>query len=199
MGQINLDIFEVQPIFDEVKVSKKNRTSLTPARLFLYFLFIIFYLGCLATAFIFYLGNRPIDFRRAAARHRQCRGAIRLPHHQQTIVCLLPAILQVVEKAFRVSKGNLEMRPIFHFTERRIEAHICICFVAYKVYKELERVIRHAGIAMSVDKVLDIAKTIITIDVRTDGVHGVSKRTLFLTEEQKAIKQLFEMDTTKGD
>lgn len=85
----------------------------------------------------------------------------------------------------------------FHFTERRIEAHICICFVAYKVYKELERVIRHAGIAMSVDKVLDIAKTIITIDVRTDGVRGVSKRTLFLTEEQKAIKQLFEMDTTK--
>ena len=52
------------------------------------------------------------------------------------------------------------MRPIFHFTERRIEAHICICFVAYKVYKELERVIRHAGIDMSVDKVLDIAKTI---------------------------------------
>ena len=48
---------------------------------------------------------------------------------------------------------------------------------------------------MSVDKVLDIAKTIITIDVRTDGVRGVSKRTLFLTEEQKAIKQLFEMDT----
>ena len=107
--------------------------------------------------------------------------------------------LWVVEKAFRVSKGNLEMCPIFHFTERRIEAHICICFVAYKVYKELERAIRHAGIAISVDKVLDIAKTIITIDVRTDGVRGVSKRTLFLTEEQKAIKQLFEMDTTKDD
>ena len=60
-----------------------------------------------------------------------------------------------------------EMRPIFHFTERRIEAHVCICFVAYKVYKELERVIRHVGIAMSVDKVLDIAKTIITIDVKS--------------------------------
>lgn len=24
------------------------------------------------------------------------------------------------------------MRPMFHFTERRIEAHICICFIAYK-------------------------------------------------------------------
>ena len=32
--------------------------------------------------------------------------------------------LWVVEKAFRVSKGNLEIRPIFHFTERRIEAHV---------------------------------------------------------------------------
>ena len=74
-----------------------------------------------------------------------------------------------------------------------------ICFVAYKVYKELERIIRLAGIAMSVDKVLDIAKTIITIDVRTDGVHGVSKRTLFLTEEQKAIRQLFKVDALKTD
>ena len=49
--------------------------------------------------------------------------------------------LWVVERAFRVSKGTLEMRPMFHFTERRIEAHVCICFIAYKVYKELERLI----------------------------------------------------------
>ena len=45
--------------------------------------------------------------------------------------------LWVVERAFRITKGSLEARPIFHFTERRIEAHICICFVAYKLYKEL--------------------------------------------------------------
>ena len=45
------------------------------------------------------------------------------------------------ERAFRISKGTLEMRPMFHFTERRIEAHVCICFIAYKVYKELERLI----------------------------------------------------------
>ena len=43
--------------------------------------------------------------------------------------------LWVVERAYRVTKGTLEMRPMFHFTPRRIEAHVCICFVAYKVYK----------------------------------------------------------------
>ncbi len=41
-----------------------------------------------------------------------------------------------IERAFRVSKGVLELRPMFHFTKKRIEAHICICFVSYKVYKQ---------------------------------------------------------------
>src|SRR5690606_34672147 len=44
-----------------------------------------------------------------------------------------------IEKAFRVSKTDLKVRPIYHRLQKRIEAHICISFVAYKVYKELER------------------------------------------------------------
>ena len=104
-----------------------------------------------------------------------------------------------VEKAFRISKGNLEMRPVFHFTERRIEAHVCICFIAYKVYKELERIIRISRINLSVDKVLDIAKTIATIDIKTGGVPGGSKRTLFLIEEQMNIKPLFDLKGLLGD
>jgi uncharacterized protein Yka (UPF0111/DUF47 family) len=87
---------------------------------------------------------------------------------------------------------------MFHFTERRIEAHVCICFVAYKVYKELERTIRLAGIKLSVDKVLDIAKTIVTIEIKTDGVAGIAKRTLFLTDEQISIKPLFDLDRLLG-
>ncbi|MBR3529955.1 MAG: IS1634 family transposase [Bacteroidaceae bacterium] len=74
--------------------------------------------------------------------------------------------LWVVERAFRISKGTLDMRPMFHFTERRIEAHVCICFVAYKVYKELERIARIIGINMSVDEVLNVARTITTIRMR---------------------------------
>ena len=34
-----------------------------------------------------------------------------------------------VEKAFRISKSKIEIRPMFHFTRKRIQAHICICFV----------------------------------------------------------------------
>ena len=97
--------------------------------------------------------------------------------------------LWVVERAFRITKGSLEARPIFHFNERRIEAHICICFVAYKLYKELERLLRQLNIAISADKALDIAKTISTVTVvLPDGTMGT--RTLLITDEHRLLAPL---------
>ena len=101
--------------------------------------------------------------------------------------------LWVVERAFRVTKGTLEMRPMFHFTPRRIEAHVCICFVAYKVYKELERLIKVAGIPHSVDKVIDIAKTIITVRINMPENGQVFTKTMFLTDRHKSIEPLFDI------
>ena len=43
-----------------------------------------------------------------------------------------------IERAFRISKTDLRIRPIYHYRKRRIKAHISIAFVAYTVYKELE-------------------------------------------------------------
>lgn len=99
--------------------------------------------------------------------------------------------LWVVERAFRVSKGTLEMRPMFHFTPRRIEAHVCICFVAYKVYKELERLIKENSIPHSVDKVIDIAKTVITVRINMPENGQVFTKTMFLTDRHRSIEPLF--------
>ena len=85
------------------------------------------------------------------------------------------------------------MRPMFHFTERRIEAHVCICFVAYKVYKELERIIKLAGINMSISEVLKTARTIITVRVNMPENKDVYVKTLFLTKRQKTIEPLFKL------
>lgn len=57
-----------------------------------------------------------------------------------------------IEKAFRISKTDLRIRPIYHRQKRRIEAHICIAFVAYAIYKELERLLKRKGIEMSVKR-----------------------------------------------
>ena len=100
--------------------------------------------------------------------------------------------LWVIERAYRVTKGTLEMRPMFHFTPKRIEAHVCICFVAYKVYKELERILKASNINLSVDKVLSIAKTITTIKVRLPKSNKTLTRTMLLTERHKLIASLFD-------
>lgn len=101
--------------------------------------------------------------------------------------------LWVVERAFRIGKNNLEMRPMFHFTEKRIEAHICICFIALKVYKELEREIRSLGIGLSVDKVLDIAKTIVTLKFRLPNDETLS-HTVIVTPRHELIRPLIEAE-----
>lgn len=100
--------------------------------------------------------------------------------------------LWVVERAFRISKGTIETRPIFHFTEKRIEAHVCLCFVAYKVYKELERVIAVLNLGMSVDTVMRIAKTITTIRLKLPLNDKIVVKTMMLTHEQLALKPLFD-------
>ena len=101
--------------------------------------------------------------------------------------------LWVVERAFRIGKSYLEMRPMFHFTPKRIDAHICICFVAYKVYKELERTLRLMKIDMSVDKVLFIAKTITTLKIRLPNGELYTK-TLYNTPQQEKLRPLIEGD-----
>lgn len=108
------------------------------------------------------------------------------------MVCEQYNELWVIERAYRVTKGTLEMRPMFHFTPKRIEAHISICFVAYKVYKELERILKVAKINLSVDKVLDIAKTITTLKIRLNSDGSSITKTMLLTPKHRRIAMLFD-------
>jgi len=97
-----------------------------------------------------------------------------------------------IEKAFRVSKHDLKIRPIYHRLQKRIEAHITINFVAYKVYKELERQLKHKKAKISCEQAIEIAKSIYAIEF-TDPTNGSThKETLLLSEEQNQLAELFE-------
>ena len=101
--------------------------------------------------------------------------------------------LWTVELAFRIAKSKIEVRPMFHFTRKRIEAHICICFVALKVYKELDRILKLNNINMSVDKVLRMAKTITTLQIRLPLNNEVISKVMIM-KRHKAIERLFDED-----
>lgn len=96
-----------------------------------------------------------------------------------------------IEKAFRIAKTDIQIRPIYHHLQRRIEAHICLAFVAYKVYKELERQLSEKNASLSVDKAIEIAKTIYSIKAEKPKSKEVFERMLLLNDEQKSLARIF--------
>ena len=70
---------------------------------------------------------------------------------------------------------------------------ICICFVALKIYKELERMLKVSEIKMSVGKVLALAKTITTIQIKLPLNKEVYTQTMLMARHQK-IAKLFDED-----
>jgi hypothetical protein len=64
--------------------------------------------------------------------------------------------------------------------------------VAYKVYKELERILKITDVNLSVDKVLNIAKTITTIKVKLPTSGATLTKTMLLTPKHKSIAMLFD-------
>ena len=101
------------------------------------------------------------------------------------------AHLWQIEKAFRIAKTDLKIRPIFHRKQQRIEAHICLNFVAYKVYKELERQLKEKKSDLSPEKVIEILQSIYQIEILNPYNKEIIKQTILLTEEHRKIQKLF--------
>lgn len=100
------------------------------------------------------------------------------------------AQLWKIEKAFRVAKSELKIRPIFHYKQSRIEAHICLNFTAYKVYKELERILKVKKAEYSPEKVIEILQNMHEISLITPNNEIVNKM-IAITDEQQKIRKLF--------
>jgi transposase len=96
-----------------------------------------------------------------------------------------------IEKTFRISKSDLQIRPIYHRLSRRIEAHICISFAACKVYKELERQLKEKQSPFSVEQAIEIIKTIYKVELQTPYSNNTYSRLLVKTKEQQSIISLF--------
>jgi transposase len=99
-----------------------------------------------------------------------------------------------IEKAFRMSKSDLEIRPIYHFTKRRIEAHISISFVAYTIYKELERLLYKYEAPFSVKTARDIIRNMFQIEIELPNSKHKEKILLNMDEEQQLLLQIIQSE-----
>ena len=103
-------------------------------------------------------------------------------------------LLWNIERTFRISKSDLQIRPIYHRLKRRIEAHISISFAACKVYKELERQLKVKNIDISVEQAIDIIKTIYRVSIVTPYSNRKYTRLVVNNEKQKLLIEAFNLD-----
>jgi transposase len=98
-----------------------------------------------------------------------------------------------IEKVFRISKSDLRIRPIYHYLQKRIEAHICISFAACKIYKELERQLKILGSNYSPEKTIDILKTIHQVTFQSPYSYTRHTKLIIKNTGQQMVMELFNL------
>lgn len=92
--------------------------------------------------------------------------------------------LYKIEQAFRISKSDLQTRPIFHFKEQPIKLHILICFIALVISKHIEL---KAGI--SIRKFLDESKRIVDGQILNEMTNKIINVKAEPTQKMKDLLQ----------
>jgi hypothetical protein len=103
--------------------------------------------------------------------------------------------LTEAEWAFRISKDELEIRPIWHQKEPRVKAHILVCFLAYALWKALAQWMKAAGLGDAPRTLLrELAKIksgdVVLPTVTGDGQPGKTVRVRCVTNPDKAQQVL---------
>jgi len=66
---------------------------------------------------------------------------------------------------FHIHKSDLSLRPIWHQKQKRVEAHVLVCFLAYALWKTLGQMCKAAGLGEEPRKVLAEVERIQAVDV----------------------------------
>ncbi len=94
--------------------------------------------------------------------------------------------LTQAEAAFRIQKGDLRIRPIWHQKEERVKAHILVCFLAYVLWKMLGQMCKRARLGDEPRKVLDEIAQIKAVDVVMPTKQGTPIRNRCIAQPTKA-------------
>lgn len=99
--------------------------------------------------------------------------------------------LWTIEQAFRISKHDLAMRPIYHFKPERIEAHVSICYMAYALLRHAQYRVgiqqKHMSVEHLCNELLTVQASIVK-DNKGGGYYRIPSR---MSEDAKAIYRAF--------
>jgi transposase len=101
--------------------------------------------------------------------------------------------LTEAEAAFRIHKGDLRIRPIWHQKAERVQAHILVCFLAYVLSKTLGQTCKKAGLGSEPRKVLDEIAQVKAVDVAMPTKQGTIIRRRCIAQPTKPQAILLQM------
>ena len=93
------------------------------------------------------------------------------------------------EEAFRIHKTDMGMRPVWHQKTDRVAAHIFVCFLAFVLWKTLEKIAGESGLGNCPRKIIDELSSIKMLDVvlKTRNGMSIKKRCVTRPTEHQAI------------
>ncbi|MGB4621698.1 MAG: IS1634 family transposase, partial [Kiritimatiellia bacterium] len=100
--------------------------------------------------------------------------------------------LTEVEDAFRTSKSDLSLRPVYHQLEHRVQAHILICFIALAMWRSLEMWAQGAGMGHCGRQILKELDTIRSMDVVLPVRDKADVRLRVVSKPEKLAADLLE-------
>jgi transposase len=85
--------------------------------------------------------------------------------------------LSQAEDAFRISKSDLNLRPVFHQKTERVEAHILVCFLSLALWRTLEMWMRGKGLGNCSRQLVKEVATVRSMDVVLPVKEPVTEQT----------------------
>ncbi|MEN6619335.1 MAG: hypothetical protein ABFC28_07565 [Rikenellaceae bacterium] len=89
-----------------------------------------------------------------------------------------------------MNKTDLQVRPIYHRLHNRIEAHICICFTAYSIMLEMERLLKLHHSSITLKRAQEITYNMYQLNYRLPNSKVVKNLIMNMDKDQQELYEI---------
>jgi transposase len=79
------------------------------------------------------------------------------------------SMLYQIEASFRCIKSTLNIRPMFHWTEKRIKGHIMMCFLSFCLLRGMQKLLIDKELYLTHEKLMQSLDHIKAVKINADG------------------------------
>jgi transposase len=108
--------------------------------------------------------EHPVNLKREEAYEGKYVIQTEEPHLTPVEAVTIYKELSEVERAFANLKDVIEMRPIYHQTDARVQAHIFVAALAFLLHRAIEKKLKAAGLDLSATEALHVLRSVRVVE-----------------------------------